>query len=94
MPTYTVSVTGPGDLAPGFEQMLDALAAPAMVGDETTPTVTLYFDVRARNRDQAVERAWLRSQSFVGPDVTVTIVPSDEVEGRNAPLWRRLLRLA
>ena len=91
MPTYTVSVSGPGALAPGFEQMLDVVDTPALVGSEDTETATLYFDVRARNRDEAIERAWLRAQSFVSGEVTSSVVPASEVEGRRVSWWRRLL---
>lgn len=92
MPTYTVMVTGPGALAPGFEQLLDVLPAAAMEGSEETPTATLWFDVRARNADEARERAWLRAQSALRLDdaTTIAIVRSSTVEGRR-PWWRRLL---
>ena len=92
MPTYTVSVTAPGHLAPTFEQVLDVLGGAAMVGDETYPLVTLSFDVHARNRSQAVEKGWLRPAALVpsGSDLDVEVVSSSAVEGRR-PWWRRAL---
>lgn len=93
MPTFTVSMTGPGDLvASEFEQMLDVLPAAAMEGDESSEVATLWFDVRARSRDAAVETAWLRAQALLrNPHVATLIVArSIDVEGRR-PWWRRVL---
>jgi hypothetical protein len=93
--TYTVSITGAGTLAPRFEQMLDVLPAAAMEGGEGHGAATLWFDVRARNADAAIERAYLRTHRLLSDasDVTFAIVPSRAVEGRR-PWWRRALRTA
>lgn len=95
MATYTVSVTGPGSLAPRFEQLLDALPAAAMEGSEETRVATLWFDVTARDGTQAVERAHsriaglLRSTALDLP-LTFAVARSSTIEGRR-PWWRRLL---
>lgn len=90
MPTYTVSLTGPGDLMGRFEQMLDVLPGAALEGDESLPVATLWFDVRAPNADAAVERAFLRAQNVLrGAEVTFEVVLSRTVEGRR-PWWREL----
>lgn len=88
---YTVSISGPGDLLPRFEQVLDHLPAGAIVGDETG--ATLLFDVLAHDDDEAVEWAWLRAQGVlrVDDDVFITVSPAEPDE----PLswWRRMLRI-
>lgn len=92
MSTYTVSVTGPGALAGRFEQLLDVLPAAALEGSEHSEVVTLYFDVRARHRDAAIEAAFLRAQGAIGIDdpIWLSVVRSSTVEGRK-PWWRRVL---
>lgn len=92
MPTYTVSVTAPGNpYARTFEQMLDVLPAAAMEGSEETAMATLWFDVKAPNPDAAIERAYLRAHGMLtGADVEFRVVRSSTVPGRQ-PWWRRLL---
>jgi len=90
MSTYTVHVHGSGALLPQFEQVLDFLDSPVIVGDERG--ATLIYDVRASDLDTAIEWAWLRAQGFVRIDdeVILTVAPSEGDEAPH-PWWKRLL---